>query len=250
MIKGIDISTFQEGLDYHALKESGIDFAIIRCGYGKDAGQKDDMFETHYQGCKEAGIKVGVYHYSYCTSLENAEKEAETCLECIGGKEIDLPIFYDIEETRIIQNCDPTEISLKFAERIRQAGYEVGVYASLSWFNNYFNIDMLIDNGLKIWLAQWNNEITASFPVDIWQYTDENDFGFDGDYLLNESLLYNKPEPTPAPEPIYEVDICKSLAVDVIFGKYGNGQERKDALGNYYDEVQNIVNEIYKTICV
>lgn len=248
MIKGIDISTFQEGLDYKALKDSGIDFAIIRCGYGKDAGQKDAMFEEHYKGCKEAGIKVGVYHYSYCTSLENAEKEAEACLECIGGKELDLPVFYDIEEKRIIENCDPTEISLKFAERIRQAGYQVGVYASLNWFDNYFNVGMLIDNNIKIWLAQWNNEITADFPVDLWQNTKHNDFGFDGDYLINESLLNNEPEPTPTP--VYEVDICKSLAVDVIFGKYGNGQERKDALGNYYEEVQNIVNDIYNTICV
>lgn len=248
MIKGIDISTFQEGLDYKALKDSGIDFAIIRCGYGKDAGQKDAMFETHYQGCKDAGIKVGVYHYSYCTTIENAEKEAQACLECIGGKQLDLPVFYDIEEKRIIENCDPTEISLKFAETIRQAGYDVGVYASLSWFNDYFFVDTLIDNNIKIWLAQWNSEITADFPVDLWQYTNNNDFGFDGDYLINESLLNNEPEPTP--EPVYEVDICKSLAVDVIFGKYGNGEERKQALGNYYEEVQNIVNEIYNTICV
>lgn len=247
MIKGIDISTFQKNLDYEALKESGIDFAIIRCGYGKDEGQKDAMFETHYEGCKKAGIKVGVYHYSYCTTLENAQKEAEACLKCINGKQLDLPVFYDIEEPRIIQHCDPTEISIKFANTIRQAGYDVGVYASLSWFNSYFFVDQLIDNNIKIWLAQWNNEITADFPVDLWQNTNNLDgMGIDGDYLINESLL---DESEPEPEPELEVDICKSLAVDVIYGKYGNGEERKQALGSYYDEVQSIVNDIYNIIC-
>lgn len=253
MIKGIDLSTWNKNIDYYKLKEDGIDFAILRCGYGKDAGQKDEMFETHYQGCKDAGIKVGVYHYSYCTAPENAIKEAENCLSYIAGKELDLPVFYDIEEAKILNACDPTSISFDFCNRIKQEGYEAGVYASLSWFNNYFDVDMLIGDDIKIWVAQWNNKLTADFQVDIWQNTNnifETATGrIDGDILINESLINNEPEPQPEPEPEFEIDICKSLAVDVIFGKYGNGQERKDALGNYYEEVQNIVNEIYEIIC-
>ena len=118
----------------------------------------------------------------------------------------------------------------------------------MNWFRNKIRPQALELEGYSIWLAQWNDEITADFEVDIWQYTN-NIFNtesnrIDGNYLLNTNLI--DIEPTPE----FEVDICKSLAVDVIFGKYGNGEERKEALGNYYEEVQDIVNEIYNTICV
>lgn len=84
--KGIDLSTYQTKVDYQKLKEQNIDFAIIRCGYGKDKNQKDKMFEQHYEGLKNVGIGVGAYLYSYCTSLENSYKEANNCLEFIKRK--------------------------------------------------------------------------------------------------------------------------------------------------------------------
>lgn len=248
MLKGVDLSTYNRNVDYAELKRSGIDFAIIRCGYGKDAGQKDEMFEEHYQGCKEAGIKVGAYHFSYCTRVENAKFEAQNCLDYIKGKDFDLPIYYDLENKDTIGQLSQdeiTQIALIFCRNIESEGYRSGVYANLDWFRNKIRPQALELENYSIWLAQWNNELTADFNVDIWQYTNHNEYGMDGDYLVNESLLDNIPEPTPE----FEVDICKSLAVDVIFGKYGNGEERKEALGNYYEEVQNIVNEIYKTIC-
>lgn len=248
MKKGIDLSTFQRNVDYEALKKDGVEFAIIRCGYGKDAGQKDEMFEEHYAGCKAAGIKVGAYHYSYCTKVENAILEAQNCLSYIKGKEFDLPIFYDLENNETIGQLNQDEITLialKFCRFLEGEGYNSGVYANLDWFKNKIRVQALEIENYSIWLAQWNNEITADFNVDIWQNTNHLKVGnisCDGDYLLNENILINQDEPT------LDVDICKSLAVDVIFGKYGNGLERKEALGSYYNEVQDIVNEIYNII--
>ena len=248
MLKGIDLSEYNQNLDYKALKQSGIEFAIIRCGYGKDAGQKDKLFETHYKGCKEAGIKVGAYHYSYCTSSENALKEADNCLSYIKDKSFDLPIFYDLEENRIASLGKNTvnEIAVRFCKRIESAGYRSGVYANLNWFKNYIDPYVLIDNNIKIWLAQWNSTMTATFKVDLWQFTNQLNVAgknFDGDYLLNEDLLNNDPD-----NETFDVNIDYSLAVSVIFGEYGNGQERKERLGSHYNAVQDIVNEIYK-IC-
>ena len=134
---------------------------------------------------------------------------------------------------------------MEFCDRLKDAGYKAGVYASLNWFNNYINPYAILNEGNYIWLAQWNNEITADFPVDIWQNTNHNEFGFDGDYLVNESLLNND---TPTTEPTIDVNVYQSLAVDVIYGRYGNGQERKDALGKYYEETQRIVNDMYNII--
>lgn len=246
MLKGIDLSTWQKDINYMQLKASGIDFAILRCGYGKNISQKDDMFEKHYAGCKYAGIKVGAYLYSYCTAVDNAELEAKNCLEFIKGKTFELPIFYDLEENRtgVLGRDNVTEIALRFCRIIEQAGYRAGVYANLNWFKNYIYPNKIIDAGYKIWLAQWGvNYPTADFKFDLWQYTNNaDDMRIDGDYLINDSILVvdnvnNSVEKS-----------AKELAVDVIFGKYGNGQERKNKLGNRYSEVQDIVNELYKII--
>ena len=251
MIRGVDLSTFNRGVDYQALKDDGVEFAILRIGYGKDSGQMDEMFDEHYNGCKNVGIKVGAYHYSYCTNEENAIKEAENCLNYLSGYDLDLPVFYDLEDKTILNNgVDVEYIAEEFCKRIKQDGYDAGVYASLNWFNNYLEPYNLINENIKIWLAQWNNEITADFPVDLWQDTNHLEVGnisCDGDFLINDDLLNPNYAPTPSDD-VIELDACKSIAVDVIYGKYGNGQERKQALGNYYDTVQDIVNDMYKII--
>lgn len=239
MKKGVDLSCWNENVDYNKLKQEGIEFAIIRTGYGKDENQKDRLFEKHYEGLKKAGIKVGAYLYSYCTSVENAEKEAENCLKHIAGKQFDLPIYIDLEEarTKILGIDAVTNIALLFCRRITEAGYRAGVYANLDWFRNYIRPEAILLENFSIWLSQWNDRITANFQVDIWQYTN-NYNGMDGDYLLDEGIIKEVKQDTN----IYE------LAVKVIFGEYGNGEERKQKLGDKYYEVQDIVNKIYNII--
>ena len=254
MIKGVDLSTFQKDVDYQALKRDGVEFAILRIGYGKDASQKDAMFEEHYKGCKDAGIKIGIYHYSYCTSNENAEKEAINCLNYLEGRQIDLPIFYDVEDKKILDSgVDPTTISKIFCNKIKEAGYKSGVYASLSWFRNYFEVYDLINDDIKIWVAQWGvSEPTAEFPYDYWQFTNSLEVGnicCDGDYTEEFELYPEENNNNVNPDDIViDVNVCKCLAVDCIYGKYGNGDERKQNLGNYYEETQNIINDMYEII--
>lgn len=239
MIKGIDLSTYQKQVDYKKLKEEGIEFAIIRCGYGKDRSQKDVMFETHYKGCKEAGIKLGCYLYSYVTSTINAELEAENCLEFIRGKEFELPIFYDLENrmTKTLGKDQITNCAINFCEKIRKAGYEVGVYANLDWFTNYINVYSLIDRGYRIWLAQWGvQEPTSYFPYDIWQFTNNLQIAgikCDGNYCKNIFTISDNKKSN------------EELAEEVIKGLWGNGEERKYKLtvaGYNYTQIQEIVN--------
>ena len=110
-------------------------------------------------------------------------------------------------------------------------------------------VDMLYLTGvltedIKIWLAQWEVEKpTADFPYDFWQYCDDLVVGnivCDGNLCEGQELLPDND--------IIDIDICKSMAVDVIYGKYGNGEQRKEILGIYYDEVQKIVNDMYRII--
>ena len=246
MKKGIDISVWQENVNYNKLKEQGIEFAIIRCGYGKNKSQKDKMFEKHYEGLKNAGIKIGVYHYSYMTSLEGAEAEANMCLEFIKNKQIDLPVFYDLEEKRTanLGKDIVTEGANRFCNIIKANGYKAGVYANLNWFTNYINPYNIIENGNQIWLAQWNSKITADFSVDFWQYTSKGQLegiggNVDMDYEIKEEQNEKPIEPTKK--------TTEELAKEVIEGLWGNGQERYERLTNAgynYQEIQNKVNEI------
>lgn len=173
-IKGIDVSAWQGNIDWVKVKNSGVDFAIIRSGWGfRDAGEVDRFFVSNIKNAKSAGIKVGVYHYSYAESVENAEQEAEYCLSIVksANVELDLPIYFDIEDISIANKHNRkirTDMCIAFCSKIESAGYWAGVYANLNWFNNYLDKNEL-KSRYTLWLAQYN-EIN-NMECDVWQYT-------------------------------------------------------------------------------
>ena len=244
-MKGIDISTYQRNVNYSKLKEHGIEFAIIRLGYGKNISQKDEMFETHFEGLKNAGIKVGAYLYSYAYVKEGAKLEAENTLEIIKGKQFDLPIFYDMEESKqaLLGKEVLTEMANEWCRIIKNAGYKAGVYANLNWFKNYLNPYEIASEFNFIWLALWNNDENPNveFPVAFWQYTSNGHLdGIEGRVDLDKCYSQD------FAHPVENKKSNEDLATEVIQGLWGNGQERKDKLtknGYNYNEIQKIVNE-------
>ena len=244
-MKGIDISEFQENVYYKKLKEQGIEFAIIRLGYGKNFSQKDSMFETHYKGLKNAGIKVGAYLYSYAYVKEGAKLEAENTLKIIQGKQFDLPIFYDMEESEQanLGKDTLTEMANEWCRIIKNAGYNAGIYANLNWFKNYLNPYEIKKEENYIWLALWNNDENPNvdFPVDFWQYSSKGKL--DG---IKSFVDLDKSYTKDFPQHGENLKTNEDLATEVIHGLWGNGGERKDRLtkaGYNYDEIQRIVNE-------
>ena len=209
-MKGIDISEFQDDVDYDALKNNGIEFVIIRCGFGKNESQKDSCFEKHYSGCKNAGLKVGTYLYSYANTIAGARLEAENCLRFINGKEFDLPVFYDVEDEDTTGTADPftiTKMCETFCDIIQNADYKAGVYASLYWFNSKIYVDELIKKNYSIWLAQWNDTMDAEFHIDYWQYGKGYIEGIAGEVDLDKS--YGE-QPEPIPDPTYKIGIYQN----------------------------------------
>ena len=196
----VDISEFQQNIDFNKMKNDGIKAVIIRAGYGREASQKDNMFESHFRNAKNANLKIGVYWYSYADSVSDAEKEAKACLECIKNKSMDMPIYYDLEDSSQIKlgKTKLTEIAEKFCETIKRSNYKAGVYANLNWFNNYLDYDKL-KSKYSIWLAQYNsvNELSC----DIWQNSSTgkiNGYGenIDTNIIFNESVFdKSKDEP-------------------------------------------------------
>ena len=97
MNKGIDVSTYQGKIDWNKVKKAGIEYAIIRAGFGKYAKQKDNYFDANVKGAKAAGIKIGAYWFGYATDVESAKEEADVFAEVIKGIDLELPVFYDYE---------------------------------------------------------------------------------------------------------------------------------------------------------
>lgn len=248
MKKGIDLSEWQISVDYSKLKEQGIDFAIIRCGYGRDKTQKDKMFETHYEGLKKAGIKIGCYIYSYANKVADGKLEAKNCLQFIKGKTFDLPVFYDLEDkvTSILGKYNITLLANDFLCEIKKAGYNTGIYGNLNWFNNYINLKELKNRNPKmyVWLAQWEvSKPSASFDYDYWQYSSNGVLdGISGrvdmNYQITE-IVDNSVENSKKSN--------EEIAKEVWQGLWGNGQERVDKLtkaGYDYTAIQKIVDSM------
>lgn len=185
----VDISEFQQNIDFNKMKNDGIKAVIIRAGYGREVSQKDSMFESHYRNAKSAGLKVGAYWYSYADSVSDAEKEAKTCLECINNKSLDMPIYYDLEDYSMVKlgKTKLTAIAERFCETIKKSNYRAGVYANLNWFNNCLDYDEL-KRKYSIWLAQYNDK--AELDCDIWQNSSTGKVsGYGGN--IDTNVIYN-----------------------------------------------------------
>lgn len=189
-IQAIDVSTWQSGIDFNAVKAAGISAVLIRAGYGREVSQKDSQFENHYKGAKAAGLKVGVYWYSYADSVSDARKEAQACLSVLNNRNLDLPVYYDMEESSQAYK-DVTGMAIEFCDTVIASGYNAGVYANYNWFANYLDYDLLRSR-YSIWLAQWGS--IHSLACDIWQYSEKGRVSgisgnVDMNYVLNESII-------------------------------------------------------------
>lgn len=171
MPNGIDVSQWQGDIDFNAVKRSGVDFVIIRAGYGMFASQIDPKFNTNYKRAKEAGLDVGVYWYSYAKSVSEAIFEADTCINAIKGKTFEYPIYFDLEEPSQFNKgkafCDA--ITCAFCARLEKAGYFAGLYISRSPLQTYISVD--VANRYALWVAEYGSKLNYNKPVGIWQYS-------------------------------------------------------------------------------
>lgn len=173
-LTGIDVSKHQGKIDWKKVKGAGIQFAMIRAGYGRYDKQKDEQFETNYAGAKSAGIPVGAYHYSYAKTAEQAKEEAKTFLSWIKGKNFEFPLAFDIEDNSQagLGKQVISDMIRAFCEEVESAGYYVSVYANKDWLVN--RIDDDCKKKYDIWLAEWRDgKPTYTGTYGMWQYTSD-----------------------------------------------------------------------------
>lgn len=172
-MNGIDVSKHNGTIDWQKVKDSGVEFAIIRAGYGKSASQKDVQFERNYAECKRLGIPVGVYWYSYALTPAEAEAEARIFLQTIAGKQFEFPVWFDIEERKAfntgMKNC--SAMIRAFCGTMEQAGYWCGIYCSTSAIRAYIDADT--QKRYSMWVAEWGTKCNYTGEKGIWQYSEK-----------------------------------------------------------------------------
>ena len=254
--KGIDVSVHNGSINWAKVKES-VDFVLIRAGYST---QTDAMFLHNSAECQRLGIPYGVYWFSYAISKGDAVKEAKKCLSDISGLNITYPVCFDFEYDsdnyyykktgKTMTANERAEIADAFLSEIKKVGYTACIYTNVDYLNKGF---AKVAEKYDLWLAHWGVS-KPSKSCAIWQSSDSGKIngisGFvDIDYCYKDytSNKTNTNELEKIKDRFY--DKYYAIAVDVIAGKYGNGEERKRKMkekGYDYEYAQAIVNELVK----
>ena len=184
---GIDVSHHQGVINWEAVKAAGIDFAIIRCGYGMNLTEQDDrQWSRNVSECERLGIPYGVYFYSYAMTADMAVEEGAHAVRLLEGHNPDLPVFYDLEENSqlVLGSGGLAEIARIFCDIVSSKGYEVGVYASLNWWQ-YYLTDAVFENWYR-WVAEWRSSCSYNGRYEMWQYTSKGSInGISGNVDMN-----------------------------------------------------------------
>lgn len=252
-LKGIDVSQWQGNIDWQKVKGAGVQFAMLRAGYGRN--NLDTKFHRNAQRAIAAGIPIGLYWFSYALNVEMARREAQYAVEVAKKYKITWPIAYDLEYDTVsyavkngvaITKSLATQMAIAFCEEIKRLGYIPMVYTNLDYLNRYFDRSKL---PYDLWYAQYASTASVA-DKEIWQYSSKGSVpGIAGNVDMNHGYKDygnggdSKPNPTPTPSPAPS-GTTLDLTAAVMKGEYGAGQDRKNALGTRYQEVQDFINHI------
>ena len=193
--QGIDVSEHQGRIDWNAVKASGIDFAILRVGFGAPSwgGRVDYQFNRNISECERLGIPYGVYIYSYAFDNQQAADEASMVIDCLSGRNPRLPVYYDLEDKTIIADGRQSGIASRaqiFCNKISSAGYKPGIYANLNWFNNILTDPVFKSGSWDHWIAQYNSQCHYTGSYSFWQYTSRGKVsGISGNVDMNYAYV-------------------------------------------------------------
>lgn len=182
-VYGIDVSYYQGNIDWKKVKNSGVEFVIIRVGYRGygSAGTlvEDPKFKTYLDGATKAGLKVGVYFYTQAITTAEAQAEAKFVLDRIKGYSLQMPVYYDIEsvdydtgrlDSAGLSKAQKTALCTAFCDTIIKSGYSAGVYANYTWLNYYID-GAGLGKKYPIWLAHYTSNTNYDQRMDMWQYS-------------------------------------------------------------------------------
>lgn len=168
---GVDVSKYNGYPDWAKAKADGVQFAILRLGSGYGGGYVDKTFEYNYRECKKVGIGVGVYVASYL----NISAEIDMTLKALKGKQLEYPVYYDIEDFslsgRSYTNTQLTNYTVRFCSEVERAGYYVGIYSNKAFLDSRLYWERI--KKYDIWIAHWNKNVNYNGKYGMHQYTNQ-----------------------------------------------------------------------------
>ncbi len=195
--KGIDVSRYQEEIDWELVAGDGVEYAFIRLGirgYTKGEIQEDENFKDNIKGALNNDVGVGVYFFTQAVSVEEAEEEAQFVLDALEPYPIDYPVVIDVEavsnanaRTKDLTKEERTKYCIAFCEKIREAGYTPMIYGNMKTFMLMLDLPQLEE--YEKWVAFYDEPMYYPYAFKIWQYTDQGKVaGIEGDVDLNISF--------------------------------------------------------------
>lgn len=179
--KGIDVSKYQDDIDWPAVASDGVEYAFVRLGLrGYESGKLvlDDFFDQNMRGASAAGIKTGVYFFTQAVTVEEAVEEADYVLDNIADYDVSYPVVFDVEmivngdgRANGLSQKDRTDIALAFCDKIKAAGYTPMIYGNVKCFTKL--LDMTRLNDYEKWYAFYDDYMYMPYEVGIWQYTEK-----------------------------------------------------------------------------
>ena len=189
----IDVSSYQGNIDWKRVKQSGINYAILR-GVIKN-GSLDSAFERNYTNAIQNGIKIiGVYQLSYALTEETAKNDAINMLQKLNGKKIDIWLDLEWSEQRKLGKDKITSIAKTYIDTCRASGYVCNIYSNLDWYKNVYNAAELLNLGCKFWIARYpaqdtgivKDSLKPNIGEVIWQYSSRGSVdGISGNVDMN-----------------------------------------------------------------
>ena len=247
---GIDISKHNnlKEKDFTTLRKAGVEFVIIRAGYGKSKTQEDPCFKKYYKYAKSAGLKVGCYWYSYSLSLKEIKQESQVFYSVIKDFIFEMPVYLDFEESNQFKLPKATINNMirTFLDYMESRGYWAGLYMSRWYLENYVD-ENTIRNRYAIWVADYNKKPSYKGNYGIWQYTDKGKFaGINCNFDLDICVVdYPKLIKSKRLNGYQFYKSNETLVNQILEGYWGDGEIRKQLLkdaGYNYTGVQGLVN--------
>ncbi len=192
--KGIDVSRYQNDIDWSKVAGDGVDFAFIRLGIrGSSEGTLvlDTTYEQNMKGAAANGIDTGVYFFTQALDEKEAVEEAEFVLENLQDYDITYPVVLDVEaietknpRTKDMTREEWTKVTIAFCERIKEAGYTPMIYGNLRTFLLMLDMEQL--EQYEKWFAFFRTPLYFPYEHSVWQYTSKGKVdGIKGDVDLN-----------------------------------------------------------------
>lgn len=172
---GIDLSRWQGDFDLSQAMREGVEFAIFKIGGGDDGIYADKKFNDYYASSRALNLPVGCYFFGQAMTKEQAIREAESWITLMKGKKFEYPVFYDVEAKMLQLPANVlTDIILEVCERVERAGYWVGIYSSIDFFNYSMQDERLVN--YSHWVASWGvnkPKLLKGGETQLWQFGGE-----------------------------------------------------------------------------